>query len=98
MEENNNIVTLVDEDGNQVEMEIIDIIEDDGKRYAAGVYVNEEDAESEEDMVYIMRIVPANDEEDMLEPIEDEAELNKIYSILQTRLEEEFEFTEEDDE
>ncbi len=96
--EDNNIITLVDEEGNQVEMEIIDIIEDDGKRYAAGVYVNEEDAESEEDMVYIMRIVPANDEEDMLEPIEDEAELNKIYSILQTRLEEEFEFTEEDDE
>lgn len=96
MEENNNIVMLIDEDGAEMPFEVLDIIEDGGKRYAAGLAVDDAENNEDEATVLIMRIVPANDEEDILEPVEDTKELEHIFEIFKTRMEEDFEFEEDD--
>ncbi len=98
MEERENIVVLIDEDGNEMPFEVLDIIEDGGNRYAAGLAVDDAENDDEEATVLIMRIVPANDEEDILEPIEDESELERIFEIFKTRMEEDFEFEDADEE
>ena len=98
MEERENIVVLIDEEGNEMPFEVLDIIEDGGNRYAAGLAADDAENDDEEATVLIMRIVPANDEEDILEPIEDESELERIFEIFKTRMEEDFEFEDEDEE
>ena len=95
MEERENIINLVDEDGNDFNLEVLDIIEEGKSRYAVGIQVTEE--ESDEDTVLIMRIVPAeNEDEDMLEPITDDEELNRIFEIFKERAADDFEFADED--
>ncbi len=89
-EERDNIVVLVDEDGNEFNFEVLDIIEKDNLRYAVGLAADE--AEDEDGAVLIMRIVPQNDEEDMLEPIEDEDELNAVFEMFKERMQDDFEF------
>lgn len=98
MEERENVIILIDDEGKEMPFEVLDIIEEDDKRYAVGIPTEEAEDEAEEGTVLIMRIVPANDEEDILEPIEDEAELQKIFEIFKSRMEEEFEFEDEDSE
>ena len=98
MEERENIIVLIDDEGKEMPFEVLDIIEEGDMRYAVGIPAEEAEDEAEEGTVLIMRIVPANDEEDILEPIEDEAELNKVFEIFKTRMEEEFEFEDEDTE
>jgi len=90
-EERENIISLLDDDGNELQFEVLDIIEDDEKRYVVGLPL-EEDESNEEGTVLIMRIVPANDEEDILEPIEDDEELNKVFEIFKERMEDDFDF------
>ena len=91
-EERENVIVLIDDEGKEMPFEVLDIIEEDEKRYAVGIPAEEAADEAEEGTVLIMRIVPANDEEDILEPIEDEAELQKIFEIFKERMEEEFDF------
>ncbi len=98
MEERENVIILIDDEGKEMPFEVLDIIEDSDKRYAVGIPAEEAAEEAEEGTVLIMRIVPANDEEDILEPIEDNAELERIFEIFKTRMEDEFEFEDEDTE
>lgn len=97
-EERENIIILIDDEGKEMPFEVLDIIEEDDKRYAVGIPAEEAEEDAEEGTVLIMRIVPANEEEDILEPIEDQAELEKIFEIFKTRMEEEFDFEDEDSE
>lgn len=92
-EERENIVVLFDDEGNELHLEVLDIIEDGGKRYAVGVDVNQDE---EEETVLIMKITEAGEDEDILEPIEDDDELQKIFGIFRERMEEEFEFVDEE--
>lgn len=94
-EERENVVVLVDEDGVETAFEVLDIIEDGDNRYAAMLAADEPAEDTDEDMVWIMRIVAANEEEDTLEPIEDQAELEHVFSIFKTRMEDDFDFEEE---
>ncbi len=95
-EERDNIIILIDDEGKEMPFEVLDIIEEDDKRYAVGIPAEEAESDAEEGTVLIMRIVPANEEEDILEPIEDTKELEKIFEIFKTRMEEEFEFEDEE--
>ena len=92
-EERDNIIVLVDDDGKESQFEVLDIIEDNEKRYAVGVSP-EEDDDNDEGTVLIMKIVSANEEEDILEPIEDETELDHIFEIFKERMADDFEFEE----
>ena len=90
-EERENIVVLVDDEGNELNFEIMDIIEYQGSEYAAGVDADI-DEDNDEGVVLIMKIVHANDEEDILEPVNDDKVLNAVFEIFKEHMQDEFEF------
>lgn len=71
------IVTLVDEDGNEHDFSVVDIIEVDGKEYALLLPTEGEGDEETEDIL-VLRF-----EEDNLVMIEDEDEFNKVVQYLE---------------
>lgn len=76
--EENNIIMLEDENGNQVEFEVIDVYEFNGKTYFAMLEVMDEGEETDE--VLIMRIEEGETEDDpQLVAVEDEAELEAAF-------------------
>ena len=78
----NDFVTLIDEDGNEVEFEHIDTVEYNGVTYLAFIPAEisiEEDAE-----VVIMQIVEENGEE-LLEAVEDDEIADAVFNIVMER-------------
>lgn len=90
-EERDDIVILVDEDGEEVEFEHIDTIEMNGNEYVVLAPLEEEDAEeSDEEEVIILKIEHNEDGEDSFVTVEDDDELDEVFEEFQTRMEEEF--------
>ena len=80
----NDFVTLIDEDGNEVEFEHIDTVEYNGVTYPGAHPAEisiEEDAE-----VVIMQIVEENGEE-LLEAVEDDEIADAVFNIVMERAE-----------
>ena len=75
---------VLDENGNTVEADVIDIIEVDGKEYL----LYSVDANEEECDLYINRIVKNSNGEDDIIPIEDEEEKRRVFEILNDLMEE----------
>ena len=70
-------ISITDEDGKEYELEVLAELEYEGSRYLALV-----PADEEEDLeVSILKSVEENGEE-FLEAIEDDAELEEVYSAL----------------
>lgn len=93
MSEDKNIAIIYDDDGNQLEFEELDRIEtDDGNKYVALLPI-EEDTESENNELIILRVCDDGDET-ILEAIEDEEEFSEIGEIFMERLSDMFEFEE----
>jgi len=74
------IVTITDEDGVSYEMEILSRFEFEGNEYVALTPADADDEEAELE-VNILRIA-LEDGEELLEAIEDEDELEKVYDAL----------------
>ncbi len=95
MEYERDTITLMDDQGQEHEFEIVDALEQDGREYLALVPIFDQPEESLEDSgeLVILRVQPAEDEDgEYLEPIEDEEEFTKIADIFMERLEEFFDF------
>ena len=93
MEFGPDILTLVDEEGNEHEFEVIDSLEEGEQRYLALVPVmDEEELEQDDGELVILRATAGEEEDEYLEPIEDEEEFNRISAIFVERLEEFYEF------
>ena len=75
--DNEHVIILMDEEGNEVELEVLDEIEYEGKKY--GVFIStDEDA----DEVIILEIVDnGNGEADFLST-DDEAALDAVFAIF----------------
>lgn len=102
MEFGPDILTLVDEEGNEHEFEVVDSLEEGEQRYLALVPVmTEEDLEQDDGELVILRATAGEEDDEYLEPIDDEEEFNRISAIFVERLEEFYEFedpeSEEDD-
>lgn len=82
----NDLVTLTDEDGNDVEFEHIDTVEYQGKTYLA--FIPAELALEEEAEVVILQVVTENGEE-MLEVVEDDEIADAVFDIVMEHAEEE---------
>ncbi|MEN6313992.1 MAG: DUF1292 domain-containing protein [Clostridiaceae bacterium] len=90
-DERDDIVVLVDENGEEVEFEHIDTIEMNGNEYVVLAPLEEEDTEEQEDEeVIILKIEHNEDGEDSFVTIEDDDELDEVFNEFQTRMEEEF--------
>lgn len=87
--EQDNVVVLCDEEGNEFEFEMIDTVEYQDGEYAM-LLPTDEDAEE----IVILQIVTDPDDEEMIDfvTIEDEAVIEAVYSIFKDRLQDEFDF------
>lgn len=84
MEENENIVTLVDEDGQEQDFEIIMTMEMGDSEYAILLPL---DAEEDEE-AYIFRMEPADNDEVILVAVEDDEEFDQVAAAYEAMLDE----------
>ena len=92
-EELDNIITLNDEDGNEVEFEFLDLIEYEGEEYVVLLPTEEEDDAGE---VLILKLEDTDsEEEESYVSVEDEDVLNKVFEIFKEKFKDEFNFVEE---
>ncbi len=76
-EEESNIITFVDEDGQEATFEFMDCIEYEGKEYLALLPTDEESNE-----VVILEIEPVDEENENYLSVEDEEILQAVYAIF----------------
>ena len=79
-EEEMNILTLTDENGNETEFEYLDVIE-----YAGAEYLILLPTEEDNDEIVILEIEPVDEENENYLAVEDEAVLNAVYEIFKER-------------
>lgn len=91
------LITLVDDEGNEHEFEIVDTLELAEQRYVALVAANDNEDSDDDGELVVLKSVLDGDEE-FLEAIEDEAEFDQVAGIFMERLEEDFDFIDGDEE
>ena len=89
-EEEVEVYTLEDEDGNESEFTLIKRLDVEGSSYVAFEYFNEEDYEGteDEDSFVILKVV-SEDGEEVFVTIEDDEEFDKVADIFEDMLMEE---------
>ena len=89
-EELDNIITLNDEDGNEVKFEFLDLIEYGGEEYVILLPVEEgEDA----DEVVILKVEDTgSEEEESYVGVDDQEVLNAVFAIFKDKFKDEFNF------
>jgi uncharacterized protein YrzB (UPF0473 family) len=85
------LITLIGDDGKEIEFEILDIIEnDEGKFYVLyPFFENPEDAVNDSGEYYIFEVTEIDGEEELAE-IEDDDKLDRIAAVFEERYNEEF--------
>lgn len=99
MEEKNvspDILTLMDEEGNEHKFEVVDTTEIEGNRYVGLIPAIEDGVELEEDSELIVLKVVEDEGQEFLEAIEDESEFDRIAKIFMEHLSEYYDIIEED--
>ena len=91
----NDIVSVLDDEGNEHQFEVLDAIETDEGRYVAllPVYTDAEAAVEGDGELVILEVVNS-DGEDLLIPIEDDEVFENIAAIFEERLAEYYEINE----
>jgi len=96
-ERDDNIVVLVDENGENVEFEHLDTIEMDGSEYVVLLPLEEGNDDGEVDEVIILKIERNDDGEDTFITVEDENILNEVFEEFKERMEEFADFEEDEE-
>ena len=86
-EEEISILSLTDEEGNEVEFELIDSVDYEGKEYLILLPPEEEAAE-----VVILEVEPHADGTENYLTVDDEAVLNAVFAIFKERFQDFFTF------
>ncbi len=86
-EEEISILSLTDEEGNEVELELVDSVDYEGKEYLILLPPEEEAAE-----VIILEVEPHADGTETYLTIDDEEVLNAVFAIFQERFKDFFTF------
>lgn len=97
-EEFDNIISLTDEDGNEVKFEFLDLIELDEKQYVVLLPVTIE-GEEEAGEVVILMIEENQDpeaEEESYVSVEDEEVLNRVFDIFKEKFKDDFDFIDDE--
>lgn len=90
-EERDDIVVLIDENGEEVEFEHIDTIEMNDNEYVVLAPLDEDqENDQEEEEVIILKVEHNENGEDSFVTIEDDDELDEVFNEFQSRIEEEF--------
>ena len=86
MTQEDEVLTLTDEEGNEHEFSVIDIIEMEGSEYA--ILLPHEGGEDDEDEAIILRIDSDDDGNEVLVDIEDDEEWEKVADTWASMVEE----------
>ncbi len=86
---NDNIVTLNDEFGNEVQFEFLDLVEYNGEEYVVLLPADDEDGE-----VVILKVEALDDDNDSYTSVEDEDILMAVFQIFKNKFKDEFDFEE----
>ena len=86
-EEEINVLSLTDENGNEQEFEYLDVIEYEGKEYLFLLPLEDENAE-----VVILEIEPVDEENENYLAIEDMDLLEKLYELFKAKFADYFTF------
>ena len=87
MEEMDNIVVLLDEEGNEITFELIDAVEYNDETYVVLLPANPQ-TEEEEHEVTILKVAVDEHDEDVFVVEEDEDVLDEVFEIFQRQMEE----------
>ena len=79
-EEESSIITMTDENGQDVDFEYLDCIEYEGKEYLVLI-----PAEEESNEIVILEVEPVDDELENYLAVESEEVLNAVYAIFKER-------------
>ncbi len=85
--ERDEIITLNDEDGNEINFVVVDGVEYNGKDYLA--LVEEEHFDDDECEFTILRVDETDGDDCTLSSIEDENEFNEVLRLLEEKLDDE---------
>lgn len=83
------IITLVDDEGQEHQFELLDAIETDDGKYVALLPVDES-VEEEMGVYYIFEVITGEDGEEQLAELEDDELLDSLAEIFESRVEELF--------
>ncbi|MBR0510434.1 MAG: DUF1292 domain-containing protein [Clostridia bacterium] len=86
--EDENIIMLNDEEGNDIPFEFLDSIQYEGEEYMVLLPADDEEA----DEVVILRVEELNDEEESLVPVEDDTVLQKVFDLFKEQNSDVFNF------
>lgn len=93
-EELDNIITLNDENGEEVQFEFLDLIEYNSEEYVILLPVEESEEAGE---VVILKVEQTdNEDEESYIGVEDEEELNAVFAIFKEKFKDEFNFIDEE--
>ena len=97
-EELDNIITLNDEDGNEVKFEFLDLIDFENEQYVVLLPVLEEGEEDDGEVV-ILKLEDSEDdsEQESYVSVENEETLMKVFDIFKDKFKEEFDFVDSDE-
>lgn len=95
-EELNNIITLNDEDGKEVQFEFLDLIEYNEEEYVILLPIEETDDEEAGEVVILKVEHTESEDEESYIGVEDEDELNAVFAIFKDKFKDEFNFIDED--
>ena len=87
MDNEGTMITLEDEEGNEIEFEFLDVVEYEGEEYVV-LIENDEDA----DEVVILKINVIDDDTEEYASIEDEELLEKLFEIFKSKYEGDIDF------
>ncbi len=92
-EELDNIITLNDEDGNEVKFEFLDLIDFENEQYVVLLPVLEEGEEDDGEVV-ILKLEDSEDdsEQESYVSVENEETLMKVFDIFKDKFKDEFDF------
>ena len=79
-----NFITLTDEDGNDIELEYVDALEDNGQTYMA-FFPTVDDETAEDFGLVILKSVMENGEE-LLTTLDSDEELQRVYDLFMEQL------------
>lgn len=85
------LMTLSDEDGNEVTFEVIDNLDYNGVHYLAAVEYVEDEDDLDENAQLILLKVGEDEEGEFLDIVEDDEELLAVSKLFEKRLEGQFE-------
>lgn len=94
-EELDNIITLNDEEGKEVQFEFLDLIEYNSEEYVILLPLDETEEAGE---VVILKVEQTeNEDEESYIGVEDEEELNAVFAIFKDKFKDEFNFIDEEE-